>query len=130
MFSGERNFGDHACSSNYRDKINHKNIPVANDAAEVVLPTPPFPEVIHTILPRDFSPFSTEEGWDRTNECFVELERCRIGFAWTGIGAVITDRFNVSNRRPPTEIVLLCLSKEERRVLRSVIDALAAAMVW
>mmetsp|Transcript_24867 Transcript_24867/g.52994 ORF Transcript_24867/g.52994 Transcript_24867/m.52994 type:complete len:211 (+) Transcript_24867:958-1590(+) len=47
--------------------------PVAKEAADVVLPTPPFPEVMQTIRPRDgvssVAPgeWSTSEGWDSTN---------------------------------------------------------------
>mmetsp|Transcript_14179 Transcript_14179/g.20909 ORF Transcript_14179/g.20909 Transcript_14179/m.20909 type:complete len:127 (-) Transcript_14179:240-620(-) len=57
--------------------------PVAKDAAEVVFPTPPLPEVTHTIRPR-FVPLpppmmvSTSFGWERTNGCDEELLRNRV----------------------------------------------------
>lgn len=47
--------------------------PVAKDAADVVLPTPPLPEVMHMMRPRlgvslsSSGEWSTSEGWESTN---------------------------------------------------------------
>jgi hypothetical protein len=53
--------------------------PIANNAADVVLPTPPLPDVMQTILPLVESPseedLSTSEGWESTNGCDVERYR-------------------------------------------------------
>ena len=63
--------------------------PVAKEAAEVVLPTPPLPEVMHMIRPRDgvvvveeeVSLSSTSDGCERINGWVVgEEEKCRRDF--------------------------------------------------
>lgn len=47
---------------------------MANEAAHVVLPTPPFPDVMQTIRPLSLLPLSTEDGCDRTKECELVSE--------------------------------------------------------
>ena len=47
--------------------------PNAKDAADVVFPTPPFPEVMHTMRPLpSTSPPSTSEGWDSCEKDLIE----------------------------------------------------------
>lgn len=68
--------------------------PVAKEAADVVFPTPPFPEVIQIIRPRDGeSLVSTSDGWESTNLCEEDEEAnclvCCIDIDCLAVGIVI-----------------------------------------
>ena len=83
--------------------------PVAKEAADVVFPTPPFPEVIQIMRPRDGeSLVSTSDGWESTNGCSCEEDEeanclvCCIDFLSVAVGIIVGGRKQLCEAMCPT----------------------------